>query len=319
MRRSRRRWSSSGSRRRRVAAVPEARHLGGLHLHLRPGRRRRARGSPGCGSTASPIVPATVVLGDGELVPGHRWRQLPRASPTARASRHRQTDLQAMVDYMAEFANTGEGDPPLPVPVEAERRRTSTSRPARRRRTTPGEHVMFNVSGWSFTSPSDPRDTEVVVKLGATTLGTFPLNNTAPSANPPFDDTGKAAVDVVLPDLPPGAIRAEPGRRHHRHRGDRADPGRQAWRHGRRERRHRRVREGDPDPRDRHGLHFGKPTGTVEVFDGSTSLGTATVPKSGTATVTARRRLGPRLGTHSLRAEYSGDGTYRCRSRTRSR
>ena len=25
------------------------------------------------------------------------------------------TDLQAMVDYMAEFANTGDGDPPLPV------------------------------------------------------------------------------------------------------------------------------------------------------------------------------------------------------------
>ena len=25
------------------------------------------------------------------------------------------TDLQAMVEYMAEFANTGAGDPPLPV------------------------------------------------------------------------------------------------------------------------------------------------------------------------------------------------------------
>ena len=25
------------------------------------------------------------------------------------------TDLQAMVDYMAEFANAGAGDPPLPV------------------------------------------------------------------------------------------------------------------------------------------------------------------------------------------------------------
>ena len=29
-----------------------------------------------------------------------------------------QTDLQAMVDYMAEFANTGEGDDPLPVPTK---------------------------------------------------------------------------------------------------------------------------------------------------------------------------------------------------------
>ena len=31
------------------------------------------------------------------------------------------TDLQAMVDYMAEFANTGAGDDPLPVPTRAER------------------------------------------------------------------------------------------------------------------------------------------------------------------------------------------------------
>ena len=28
------------------------------------------------------------------------------------------TDLQAMVNYLDEFANTGEGDPPLPVPTK---------------------------------------------------------------------------------------------------------------------------------------------------------------------------------------------------------
>ena len=32
-----------------------------------------------------------------------------------------QTDLQAMVDYMDEFANTGEGDAPLPVRLQPER------------------------------------------------------------------------------------------------------------------------------------------------------------------------------------------------------
>ena len=37
-------------------------------------------------------------------------------------------DLQAMVDYMAEFANAGAGDPPLPVDLG----------PAGRRREVPG-------------------------------------------------------------------------------------------------------------------------------------------------------------------------------------
>ena len=42
----------------------------------------------------------------------------------ARASRTPgKTDLQAQVDYFAEFANAGAGDQPLPGPLEAERRR----------------------------------------------------------------------------------------------------------------------------------------------------------------------------------------------------
>ena len=46
------------------------------------------------------------------------------------------------------------------------------------------------------------------------------------------------------------------------------------------------------------------------MFEGGTSLGTATVPKSGVAVV--RLAAGSVLpGTHSLRAVYSGDATYR--------
>ena len=38
--------------------------------------------------------------------------------------------------------------------------------------------MKFDVSGWSMTNPLDTKDTNVVVKSGATTLGTFPLDNT---------------------------------------------------------------------------------------------------------------------------------------------
>ena len=70
----------------------------------------------------------------------------------------------------------------------------------------PGDHVTFDVSGWSFTNAVDTKDTEVVVKLGATTLGTAPLDNAAQAALPGFDIVGKASVDVVLPaGTPSGA------------------------------------------------------------------------------------------------------------------
>ena len=107
-----------------------------------------------------------------------------------------QTDLQAMVDYMAEFANTGAGDQPLPAP--AKQNGVHVDFPAAAPASyEPGEHVLFDVSGWSFTSA--PLDTQVDVKLGATTIGTATLNNAPQAALPGFDVTGTAAVDVVLP------------------------------------------------------------------------------------------------------------------------
>ncbi len=63
----------------------------------------------------------------------------------------------------------------------------------------PGDHVTFDVSGWSFSNADDIKDTDVVVKLGATTLGTFPLDNAIQAALPGFDATGTASVDVDLP------------------------------------------------------------------------------------------------------------------------
>ena len=59
--------------------------------------------------------------------------------------------------------------------------------------------MTFDVSGWSMTNALDTKDTELTVKLGATTLGTPALDNAAQAALPGFDVTGKASVDVVIP------------------------------------------------------------------------------------------------------------------------
>ena len=103
-------------------------------------------------------------------------------------------DLQGMVDYMAEFANGRTWSPvdykqngvgvTFPAAAPASYAPVTTSCSTCRRGRSRRRHL---------------RDTEVAVKFGATTLGTFPLDNTPPSANPSFDDTGKASVDVVIP------------------------------------------------------------------------------------------------------------------------
>ena len=55
------------------------------------------------------------------------------------------TDLQAMVDYMDEFANTGEGDHRCRRRLQAERGQRTRSRPAAPAGYAPGDHVIFNV------------------------------------------------------------------------------------------------------------------------------------------------------------------------------
>ncbi len=105
------------------------------------------------------------------------------------------TDLQGMVDYMAAFGG-GSGIVPdyrqngVGVTFAA-------SEPATYK---PNEHVKFNVSSWSMTNAVDVKDTAVVVQAGATTLGTFALDNSPQAALPGFDTVGKATVDVVVPN-----------------------------------------------------------------------------------------------------------------------
>ena len=90
--------------------------LEGLHLHLRPGRSAGGlRGSRGCGSTATPIDLATtysVTVNSFLASGGDNFTAL--AGGTGKQDTG-MTDLQAMVDYMAEFANIGAGDRRCPV------------------------------------------------------------------------------------------------------------------------------------------------------------------------------------------------------------
>ena len=51
------------------------------------------------------------------------------------------------------------------------------------------------------------------------------------------------------------------------------------------------------------------PTGTVQFFDGATSLGTVSLT-AGTATVTLVGASSLAVGTHSLTAQYSGDSQF---------
>jgi len=65
------------------------------------------------------------------------------------------------------------------------------------------EHAELDVSSWSFATAADAKDAEVEVSLGDQSLGSFPPDNTVQVALPGFDVTGRAHVDVALPDACP--------------------------------------------------------------------------------------------------------------------
>jgi 5'-nucleotidase len=106
-----------------------------------------------------------------------------------------QTDLQAMVAYMAAFG----GGSSQVAPSYAQNG-VGVSFPAGAPASyKPGDHVKFDVSSWSMTNAADTKDAAVTVKLGSATLGTATLDNAPQAALPGFDTVGKASVDVVLP------------------------------------------------------------------------------------------------------------------------
>ncbi|MET0909342.1 MAG: bifunctional UDP-sugar hydrolase/5'-nucleotidase [Ilumatobacteraceae bacterium] len=108
-------------------------------------------------------------------------------------------DLTAMVDYMEEFAADA------PLPVDYAQRAVEIGFPAGAPASyAGGDTVAFGVKSWTMSTAADVKDTAVVVSLGDTVLGTFPLDNTIGTAV--YDDYGTASVSVKLPaNAPVGA------------------------------------------------------------------------------------------------------------------
>jgi 5'-nucleotidase len=209
-----------------------------------------------------------------------------------------------MVDYMAAFGAGGNH-------VDPDYRQNgvgvtfAAGEPASYK---PGDHVKFNVSGWSMTNSADTKDTEVVVKSGSTTLGSFPLDNANQAALPGFDVVGKASVDVVVPnDAAPGSLTLTLSGAATGTTTKVTVP----------------IIKGNssvsaPDRTIQYGQTASvpvtvtgtgtTPSGTVELLDGTTSLGTATLA-GGSATVTVPR-LAVAPGTHTITVQYLGDGSH---------
>jgi 2',3'-cyclic-nucleotide 2'-phosphodiesterase (5'-nucleotidase family) len=148
----------------------------------------------------TPIVPATVysvTVNSFLATGGDNFLELNNGANKQDTG---QTDLQAMVAYMAAFgagANT--------VAPSFAQNGVGVAFPAGAPASyAPGAHVKFDVSSWSMTNALDTKDTAVTVKLGSATLGTATLDNAALAAPPGFDTVGKASVDVVLPAGTPG-------------------------------------------------------------------------------------------------------------------
>ena len=105
-----------------------------------------------------------------------------------------QTDLEAMVDYMAEFAAND------PLPVDYSQRSLGTVFPEGAPASyAPGDTVEADLTSLSMTGPVDVRDDEVVVSLDGVDLGTFPVDSTLQTGLPGFDEVGTASMSVVLP------------------------------------------------------------------------------------------------------------------------
>ena len=88
------------------------------------------------------------------------------------------TDLQAMVEYMAEFANTGAGDPPLPVDYAQHAVGVRFPAGAPASYVAGVAHVKFDLTSLAMTSAGRHARTPTWRSAwAAPSLGSFPVNN----------------------------------------------------------------------------------------------------------------------------------------------
>lgn len=111
-----------------------------------------------------------------------------------------QTDLQAMVDYMAEFATD------QPLTVDPSQHAVGVTWPeAPLASYGAGDTLAFDLSSLAMTGAGDVQDDEVIVSVGNKDLGTFPVDNTV-ALGATDDEAGKASVSVTLPAGLPGGL-----------------------------------------------------------------------------------------------------------------
>lgn len=104
-----------------------------------------------------------------------------------------QTDLQAMVDYMAEFASD------QAVQVDWRQHAVGTVWHTDQIVEPKSRGLRVDVSSWSFSADGDLQDSKIIVKLGKKKLGSFPVDSSfAPTGDPllAFDEIGMAMVNV---------------------------------------------------------------------------------------------------------------------------
>jgi 2',3'-cyclic-nucleotide 2'-phosphodiesterase (5'-nucleotidase family) len=121
---------------------------------------------------------------------------------TARKQDTGRTDLQAQVDYFAANASGADG-----LAVDYSQRAVGASFPAGAPASYPaGGDVTVNLSSLSMTGAGDLHDTSVTASINDIDVGSFPVTTVVPTALPGYDEAGTSTVVVTLPrDLASGA------------------------------------------------------------------------------------------------------------------
>jgi 5'-nucleotidase len=141
------------------------------------------------GAPVDPAATYSVTVNSFLAAGGDNFRELANGAAKADTGK---IDLEAMVDYLAEFASDA------PLAVDYSQRAVEVTRPMR---VPVGGRVTFDVESWSMSAPSDETDAEIAVMLGDLEIGTATLDNTVGTT--PFDNTGSATIEVDLPNRTP--------------------------------------------------------------------------------------------------------------------
>jgi 5'-nucleotidase len=214
-------------------------------------------------------------------------------------------DLQAMVDYMAEFASS------TPVATDTKQGAVGIAfAEGAPSSYLPGGEVTFKVSSLAYSTAADVKDSQVNVTLGDTELGTFAVDNTIGTTA--FDEYGTADVKVTLPAGTPAgkAVLTVTGQTTGTSVpvsitvGTPSGGGKVATSVAATAGSMTYGTSGAVDVK----VTPADATGTVTVLDGEKTVGSATLSSGSAAVTIPGTALEP--GAHALTVRYSGDSTH---------